>query len=314
MKKLCLLFVVLPIFSIQIYAKDPDVAKEISRLKNKSFILKVNEAVFDPPSIGFVHTSYKINAESIPKEYNEVFYIPGRLYTIVDVKYDKKKDTLLVKLRNRKESYREIQLNFSRASTLAFKVFEEYFYNLFLRSESDLTSYKEDNYIKMINVYFSEHPELTSLSHEDQVQLIKKLENIENKEITNPALERLNDILYLQIEIKESTIYNDLQVNKMQRLASSIEKVAQTIISYDARLSTVQPIDGISFNWRVAHCNFPANTCSKEYDDIQMYILKEDLKELLNGNLSMFELANMSLVRVNGIKTTFTSWEPTGGS
>lgn len=131
-----------------------------------------------------------------------------------------------------------------------------------------------------------------------------------------PQIRALDDGAYPVVSVVDPSVYNTIQVNKNQRISSSIEAVmrwakAQVIVAELRESDAARIIAGYVFDWSSLYRNF-VNETNPSADNLELQVARDDFMAFLDGDLSAYELVQASILKVNGDKYTLTSWEPIG--
>jgi hypothetical protein len=162
---------------------------------------------------------------------------------------------------------------------------------------------------KLIKEY-SNDPELSLLSHEDILSLLKTARFLGRTR--NPLIERREDGYYLLANVAQDTsAYNDIRLNKMQMLASSVESRAHALKQIEAKIPNLSILKGVGFFWDIDHCNF-LHEVNPRSERVKLYVPLNALRDFADGSLSVYELVGRSLTLVEDTQVTFTSWDPIG--
>ena len=184
------------------------------------------------------------------------------------------------------------------------------FFSIFFKPNEDIEEYKSQNDNKLIETYIDPHPELYLLPIEKRraiLQIIKLTSGA-----AKPELERRKEDLLLPMYLSgDTSVYNDLQVSRNFRIASSIQTQLQFFRIAAIATANFPELDGFHFIWLVFHRDF-LNETSARFDTIDFYVDVAVLREFSDGELSAFELVKKSLLQVNQIKVTLTTYEPIG--
>jgi hypothetical protein len=295
-------------FSLPAFAADPPIMNQVKAMKGNYFNLRAHESILGNPNISAWDSRqiYTYSADSYP-EWKGKTFVSERQYFIKDVNYNKKYDQLVIKMWSNEGH--ELKLSFQDAKSLKTDAFEQKFYELFFRPDENVLSYVAENNEKLIKEYFRDAG-LSGLPHEEQLALLKAAQYA--GKTASPKIERLQDGFYLHTNLLyDPFVYNDLQVNKIQRLASSVESKIAEFKRIESKTNDLSILKGICFYWIIQHRDF-LNEGTATMENIKIYVPLDDLGDFSVGNLSAYELMGKSLAQVDGTKISFTSWDPIG--
>lgn len=320
-----------------VWAADPPLKTYAALLKGKRFAMKAHGDLFGEPLVSELDQRlvqeatvfYDGEKPSISghTDWLRTHFASTSVYLVKDVKYQGSKGTLQIKvwqMDSLSEVEPEIKLTFTGANRLTLQQFDELFFSIFLKPGESMEDYVRLNQSKLVESYFDTESELSSLSAKAKLDLLKAIQIIGL--VAQPQLGRIGNALYVPAAVAsestaygELTAYNDLQVSKNQRIASSIEASLGKFKKIASQFQKLPDgIKGIRFLWRVLHqsprglglpgpLNYDLRT-----EQMEMFVPWDAMKEFSEGNLSAFELVQKSILRENGVKVTLTSYDPIG--
>jgi hypothetical protein len=105
-------------------------------------------------------------------------------------------------------------------------------------------------------------------------------------------------------------VYNTIQVNKNQRIETTIEHILKPAKLY---VGIKEPKSGLlagyDLEWAVAFRNF-VNESNPSVSLMELLISKDVFAKYLKGDFSALELVQKSLLRVDKEKYSLTVWDP----
>lgn len=243
------------------------------------------------------------------------YFVSGRAYKLRSAKLERRKDMLQLKLWARPLSRSlpqdEMQLEVPDALQMNESGFEQVFYGVFLRPTENLQKYEAKVDEELIREYIDPEPELFLLPLQERDKILQAIRVMGFP--AQPKLERIGHDLYIPANlIADTSVYNDLQVSKNQRLATTIEKQMKDIRLLADQADKLPVIKGIRFEWKVYHKNLLDERDPPTVEDVEFLVPLQAISRFAAGNLSTFELVQQSLLRADGIKVTMTSFDPIG--
>ena len=205
----------------------------------------------------------------------------------------------------------ELKLTFERQI-----LFENLFPALFFQPDEDVQAYESEVNRRLIEQHIDGQFDTTNVTEQEKLALLNLLRDLSST--GKPEIEVRDEGAYLRVGVADTNVYNTLQVNKNERLSSSLEVMlkwarARTILA-DLRSGATNPLfQGYVFYWEAHFKDLLNEKYSDPHkDSIEFVVDKLMFEECLKGNLSIFEMVQNSLLRVNGYKYTLTSYEPIG--
>ena len=306
-------------------AADPAIKSHVASYKGKSFVLKAHEELCGTSTRGWdgrfiqecdVTAQGETATIDDAANWKGAYFVSENSYVVKDVKVDVGRDRIQIKVWRSDSLLKlqpEIKFNFTKASQLSPEVFDRSFFQLFFRPNESRDEYISINNAALLEKYIDPEKELFLLPTEERLKLLKAIHRIGLA--GKPQLERLPDGLYIPAAVGgDSSVYNDLQVSKNVRIASSFEALIGDI-KYAAKSAKDLPkeIVGIKFEWTAHHRNFLKDSeYSSQREKMQLLAPLSALNHFAEGNLSALELIHSSILRENGTKITLTSYEPIG--
>jgi hypothetical protein len=309
------------IWHVPAFANDSILAKYAQSLKGQQFTLRAHEQLFGSPTaskwdgrllyeaeVEILNGTVAIGRDT---EWQGNYFVSGTPYIVKDVTTHA--DVLQLKLRALgvvREP--EVKLDF-RVSGMTLELFKKALFTIFFDPSESPDAYIKENNRKLVAKFIDPEPELLLLPDEQRLRLLIAIRAISLS--SRPKLDRLGKDLYVPAAVIGNTsVYNDIRVNKNQRIASSIEALLPDFRRVSkAAADFPEAIAGVEFQWSVYHRNFLDNSNSSK-EDMEMLISREALKAFTNGDLSPFELVQKSVLRENGVKVTLASYDPIGST
>ncbi len=297
-------------FSAQVFAGTPHVVKYAEQLRGKYFKLRTHEVVLGSPSLSRwkSHPTYTLYATDHTPSWAGRYFVSEHEFIVKSVDYSKGSQLLTVKMRTAEGE--ELKFCFPAAKDLEPKRFDQMFFQVFFRPDENIPAFIAENNKSLIDNYLDGEPDLASLTFDDKLKILRATQAAEHT--SRPAVEHLEDGFYLRADLApDPLVYNDISVTKAQRIASSIESKAGKMKLIGNKASGLPKIKGICFSWRIYHED-PLNETPLTSNYIKAYVSLNVLRDFVDGSLSPLELVNCSLLRVDGTKLTFASWDPIG--
>jgi hypothetical protein len=303
-------------------AADSPLQVHIKQLKGKQFLLRAPLELFGAArfagtrSIREAQIYWEADLVSIGNGIDSVdwqgkYFIPARSYLVKDVSFNNGKNLAQIKLSATGMAVSDdLWLDFPDASGLNEGSFDRLFFTVFFAPAEDVGKYERDNDAKLISVYLDPFPELLTLPDADRKKILFATRAIGLS--SSPRLEKVGNDLYIPRQMVDISVYNDIQVSKNQRIASSIERELIFIKAAAIDLAALPSlIHGVRYYWTVMHRNFlgPSSVTS---DRLELLASSDSIKGLAAGNLSVLEMLQTSILRMDGTKVTLSSYEPIG--
>lgn len=312
-------------FCLPALAADPPVKALAERLKRKELVLRTHEAALGQMTGGLatirnwqVWLTMQEGKVAVNKttDWDGQYFVSRDVYQVRDVAFDKNQDTLEITLRTVR-SFRgerdgkQIQVRIPSASQLTPEGFDRFVYSLFFKDGEDVEVFTSENYARLARLYLDPHPEFSSLSPRQEMDMLVAIDRL--CLCGRPEFEKVNEGLFFQVTLRpDLSDFNDLRVNKNQRLASTIENrigaLKEKAKIVPASLADVKPL-GIRFSWGVWHRDFSQTTMSKT-EKVDLFVPVGVLSGLTKGDVSAFEMVQGSVLRADGTKVTLNAYEP----
>lgn len=312
--------------AVSAFASDSPLVKYAKSLKDHQLVLRAHEQLFGPPNVSVWdgRLLYETDVAIVDGEvviagdakWLGNHFISAMTYTVKNVSTHGN-GAIQLKLRGafglRVEP--EVKLNF-KASGMTLEEFKRALFTVFFDPSENREAYTQENDRRLVAKFIDPEPELFLLPDAQRLKLLAAIKSITLS--SQPKLERLGKVLYVPAAvIGDTSVYNDVRVNKNQRIASSIEAVLSDFRRVSkAATDFPEAIAGVKFQWSVYHRNFLDDTKYSQSpntkEDMEMLVSREALKAFTDGDLSPFELVQKSVLRENGIKVSLTSYEPIG--
>ncbi len=297
-------------YSAQVFAGTPHVVKYAEQFRGKYFKLRTHEIVLGSPSRGRWSSRpvYTLYATDHPPSWAGRYFVSEHEFLVKSVEYGKGSQILTVKMRT--AAGEELKFCFPAAESLKPDEFDQMFFQVFFRPDENIAAFIAENNKNLIDHYLDGEPDLASLAYDDKLKILKAVQSAENS--SRPAVEHLEDGFYLRADLApDPSVYSDISVTKAQRIASSIESKVAKMKQIGNKASGLPKIKGICFSWRIYHED-SLNESPLASNYIKAYVPLNALRDFVDGGLSPLELVNCSLLRVDGTKLTFASWDPIG--
>ena len=309
-------WIIIFLFLVPLYGQAPS-KQEIKNLKNQVFLLKTNIAAFGTPRYSNWDGRALYELEAWRGGEGE-FWIGGN----PDWKYEYfvSKRPFIVKESDLKKDGVEVKLHATDRNVgeeLKLKIptsqFREVFSGLFFTIHENTRDYENEVNLQLMSRYIAPKFDMTGVTEEEKLNLMEYISELGGGK---PGVEARDEGAYLRVRVFDTNVYNTIQVNKNQRLASTLETMMKWARSRTlaAKLRAGVPTNlfvGFSFYWDVYYRNF-LNEANANADSIELIVSQETFTECLEGELSVFEMVNASRLMVNDYKYTLTSYEPIG--
>lgn len=305
---LCLFLLTL---SHPILAADPPIVAHAAKLKNQYFKLRAHEDLLGSPAYSRwngrpIYTIYA--AADQEQKWPGKYFVSEAEFRVKDVDFDKRANSVLLKMWT--SSGEELRFYFPEAKTLTAEAFDQAFFRIFFGLDEDIEAFIRQNDALLIQEYLNPEIEMSALPLEERAKILKAIKSIGGT--GKPKLDRLNGELYLSAYLPvDPSVYNDLQVSKNQRIASTVESKLASIKDAARFAKDLPAIRGIHFHWNLQHRDF-LHEASGAFSETEIFAPLGSIVDLAAGNLSVLEFVNASLLRVDGTKITLTSWDPIG--
>ncbi len=304
--------VVLLLTTTSVASNDPMLKQQAMGLKGQTFVLRIADDLVGGEATVSMDDDKRMSI-SMPNGNSEVDWqgryfmsSSGTRYILRDVKYYEKED--LLKLRF--DGSRQLFLQIAHAGKLSPDQFKSILYTIMLRPDESIEQARAENDKALMAKYFLPDPDLSKLPLSEQLKLLNMLRATGT---IAPKPERIGGDLYVPFDLGvDNSIYNDLKVNKNQRLASTIEARFERITAISRHLDLPPPVRGLKLGWRDLHRSFLDQTSPATSERIELLIRTTTLRELSDGNLSALEMMQQSVLRVDGMKVTLIAFDPIG--
>ncbi len=289
---------------------------EIKSLKDQVFRLKTNISAFGSPHYSNWNGRAIYEAEVWISDIGEISIGRNRNWKY---RYFVSKQLFIVKDSDLKRGWVEIKLHAMDQSVgdeLKLRIlspqFDEVFYGLFFKQHENTKSYENEVNLQLMSTYIAPKFDMASVTEEEKLNLMAYIAALSMT--GRPQVDAKEDGAYIRVKVFDTNVYNTIQVNKNQRLASTLETMMHWARSRTtiARLKAGVPSNlfvGFSFYWDVYYSNF-GNESNAISDAIELIVSQETFSDCLRGELSIFEMVNASRLMVNGFKYSLTSYEP----
>ena len=293
--------------------------KSLNQLKNRIFMLKTHKSAF-----GISHYSRwdqrEIYEQEVYKESGTVwvggvndwkfsYFVSLQPYIVKDVKYRKKENDVEVKLHATDAVVgTELKLSFTPSSE-----FGQLFSTLFFHRDNT-KSYETAINCRLAERYIDTQFDTSGVSQEEKISVIRQLKILSSA--GRPEIKARDDGAYPRVQLYDSTAYNTRQVVKNQRISSTLETVMQQakqkVSTADVFGSEASDLfQGYVLYWAAYYRDFVDEELNHS-DTIELDIQRDVFIGYIEGNLSIFEVVQKSVLRVNGDKYTLTTYDPLG--
>jgi hypothetical protein len=230
------------VFPLIAAGADSPVKSFVSSLKGKELVMKAHEDLFGPSQSGWdgrliQEADVVLAGDAITiggtTGWAGQYFVSDRTYFVKEAKLDKGKDRIQIKVwqRNGLPLEPEIKINIAGASRLSLDQLNQALFSLFFAPGESKDAHIAANDEQLLKSYIDREPELFLLSTAERLKVLKAIRSISFS--GRPQLERLPDGLYIPAAVVgDTSVYNDLQVNKNARIASSCELVRGTNIGH----------------------------------------------------------------------------------
>jgi hypothetical protein len=293
-----------------------DTSKQLStELKSKAFRLKTHENLFARPGfskwnwertvvfsadISIVGDEVSISGN---KNWKSQYFVSGKQFVVSDLKVNG--NTVEITMKGSVRNGSQLKLKF-----IGLDGFKSGFDAIFFGEGDDMERYENEVNRLLIGRYLEAQFDGIEMKEDEKLQLLQDLKLLSTS--GKPEIVRQKEAVYALISLdKEDVSYNVLQVNKNQRISSTLDK---TLRRAKSRITKPRSpyLKGYSISWEVFYHDPLGSSTRQQADTIELLAPVSVFEEYKDGALSVLETIQKSILKVNGEKYTLTDYQPIG--
>jgi len=293
-------------------------AKALKALKGKTLYLKTHEEAFGNPRISswdwrriyeFELSPAKDGASLLNgRPWEGQFFVTLKEFKVKEAKYKKKEGIAFLKLQATDVQLgNELQITIAPPEEAAALVDTLFFPSL----GADADGYRRQAALTLTDLYIEPKFDVSQMSEQDRVELVAALQALSSA--GTPSLDERDGQVFAAVGTFDTNVYNTVRVDSNKRISSTVSaavKLAKLRLS-NAPKSALEFLSGYRLFWDCYYRNFVSEKESSA-DRMELVVSREDFGEYADGNLSVFELIQKSILRVDGEKYTLTTFDPIG--